>query len=113
MQCPVTPRALRAFELAAQGLSNAEIAVQMGTTAPAVKALHSWGYRQLGVNNLTDALHRLTDDGWICGHDRLPPAAFRYLKAFDAYMAAPVHERDQMLVRDLCNDALEELLNGP
>jgi len=41
---------------------------------------------------------------------KLPPAAHAFLAAHDAYLAAPRDERDQGLVRELCDHALEELV---
>lgn len=112
-RCPLTELQLQAFDLAARGLSNVEIAQRMDCTVVAVQNLHAKGYRHLGVQCLRDALERLIEDGWLTGDAAMPPAAFRYMRAFDAYLAAPPHERDQMLIRDLCNDALEELLSKP
>lgn len=42
----------------------------------------------------------------------LTPAARAYSAAFDAYLAAPADGRDDQLVRDLCDDALEEAAPG-
>ena len=40
----------------------------------------------------------------------LTPKQDAYLMAFEAYTRAPVHERDQQLVHDLCMAALDDLI---
>lgn len=40
----------------------------------------------------------------------MPPAAAAYITAFDAYLTAPRDERDQQLIRELCDAALDELI---
>lgn len=42
----------------------------------------------------------------------MPPAAAAYIRAFEEYLEAPRDQRDQWRVRQLCDDALAELLAG-
>lgn len=42
----------------------------------------------------------------------LGPKAQAYLRVWEAYIKAPRQERDEMLVRDLCDAALDELVKG-
>jgi hypothetical protein len=43
----------------------------------------------------------------------LSPAASAYLAAFDAYLKASIHDRDNQFVCDLKQNALEHLLAQP
>jgi len=50
-----TPREAQVLELVAQGLSNGQLARQLGVTVHAVKFHLSSIYRKLGVSNRTEA----------------------------------------------------------
>ncbi len=94
----------------ARGLSYREISD--GLDVAAVKDLMYNGRRALGVSSNAAAVRALVDGGWLAQGivEGGPSAVKRYLLAWEEYRQAPVHERDQMLVRDLCNAALDELL---
>ncbi len=109
-RCPVSSRALKAFGMYARGLSYREISD--GLDVQNVNDLMFNGRRALGVASNAAAVRALVDGGWLARGiiEGGPSAVERYLLAWDEYRQAPPHERDQMLVRDLCNAALDELL---
>ncbi len=111
-RCPVSSRALKAFNMYARGLSYREISD--GLDSASVKDLLYDGRRALGVPSNAAAVRALVDGGWLAQGivEGGPSAVERYLLAWDEYLRAPVHERDHMLVRDLCNAALDELVAG-
>jgi DNA-binding CsgD family transcriptional regulator len=51
----LSPREAEVLEMAAQGLTNQEVAARLHVTAHAVKFHLSAIYRKLGVNNRTEA----------------------------------------------------------
>ena len=110
--CPLTPRQLQAYELRAQGVSDDVAAYELGVKVSSYEVLLQKGRRRIGARTLTAAMRVLVDGGWLVetGDLHLSPTATSYIRTFEAYLAAPVGERDQMLVRDLCNEALDELL---
>ena len=112
-ECPLTARQLQAYRAYAAGMPPREIARDLRVAVSGAEALLTRGAWRLGVVGREAALEVLIDAGWLSGEVRDGPssAAARYLMAFDAYLQAPREERDQMLVRDLCNDALDELLS--
>jgi hypothetical protein len=108
--CPLTPRQLIAFELHAEGHPPDAAAEVMGTTYLAYIRLLDRGCAELGVSSVEDAERVLIDAGWMTDGLGLPAAAHAYLRAFDAYLAAPRDRRDQMLVAELTAAALAELI---
>ncbi len=96
----------------ARGLSYREISD--GLDSASVKDLLYDGRRALGVASNAAAVRALVDGGWLAAGivEGGPSAVERYLLAWEEYLRAPPHERDQMLVRDLCNAALDELVAG-
>lgn len=110
--CPITPRQLQAYELRAQGVSADAAALELGVKVTSYRTLLEKGRCRIGARTAAAATRALVDGGWLVetGDQLLSPVAYSYIRAFDAYLAAPADERDQMLVRDLCNEALDELL---
>ena len=52
---PLSPREFEVLRMATQGMTNAQIAAQMGVTVHAVKFHLASIYRKLGVANRTEA----------------------------------------------------------
>ncbi len=110
-RCSLTAQQLEAFELFARGLTVGQTARAMGIASSNVSQLHRAGAAKLGVETVEEAVQILVDGGWVL-EMRLPPAALAYVRAFHAYLLAPADLRDQLLVRELCDEALAELLDG-
>jgi DNA-binding CsgD family transcriptional regulator len=115
MDCPVNPRELEAFGWLAAGLPQRRVAEQLGLPLATIESRLRSGRERMGVRSRREALRILVDGGWIDATpleaEVLPPAAAAYMRAWDAYVRAPLAERDHMLVRELCTLALEELVS--
>jgi hypothetical protein len=108
--CPLTVRQLLAYELREEHDNSDDIAAILGITQAGVQELLRNGRIAVGAATIEDAQRILVDHGWLADRGRLPKAAFAYLRAFDAYLKTPRDRRDHMLVRELCDAALNELL---
>lgn len=114
MRCPLTERQLKILKMKARGLTPHQIADGVGIDPSRIRHHLRAARAALSVDTNDQALRALVDRGWLPpGYlERAPTAAERYITAFEAYILAPPHERDQQGIRDLCNDALNELLDS-
>lgn len=110
MRCPLTARQYECFEHLARGESRRGAAKEMAVTDEAVNDLVRRGCINLRAADLDDALGILDATGWL-PNSRLSPAALEYVKAFEAYIFAPRDGRDEARMRELCDAALDELLD--
>jgi DNA-binding CsgD family transcriptional regulator len=104
--CPLSVRELRVMRLVALGLSTARIAGVLERDPSGVREAKRSARRRLGVSRDGEAVDALVAAGWLPPRERLWSAAERYLAGFDALLAGG----DDSAARDLCNDALADLL---
>lgn len=118
MSCPLTALQFKTLTLAAEGITETQIASQLGCTRGAVARRLTVAYRTLGVNNRADAIRRACQEGWLAvpaeqldalGEFPLSLAQREYLDRFDRYLRAPsIYASEE--ARDQMSDQLDVVL---
>lgn len=104
--CPLSVQELRVMRLVVLGLSTARIAAVLERDPASIRASKRSARSRLGVSRDCEAADALVAGGWLPPRERLLSAAERYLAGFDALLVAG----EDSAARDLCNDALADLL---
>ncbi len=111
--CPLTPRQLLAFERHATGWPLDLIADELDLTPQGLDSLLDAAQKRLVRRSRKDATQALMEAGWITHRTEVNGLAANFLACLEAYMAAPLAQRDDMLVGDLYRLATREARHPP